>query len=38
VVTLEGYVRTEQQRRRADLDSWPIFAVDKVINRIEVRV
>lgn len=37
VVTLEGYVRTEEERRRADLDAWSLFAVDKVINRIEVR-
>lgn len=37
VVTLAGYVRTEEERRRADLDAWCLFAVDKVINRIEVR-
>ena len=37
VVTLEGYVRTEEERRRAELDAWSLFAVDKVIDRIEVR-
>jgi osmotically-inducible protein OsmY len=36
VVTLEGQVRTEAQRRRAELDAWALFAVDRVINRIEV--
>jgi len=37
VVTLEGYVRTEEERRRAESDAWCLFAVDRVINRIEVR-
>jgi osmotically-inducible protein OsmY len=37
VVTLEGYVRTEEERRQAELDAWYLFAVDKVENRIEVR-
>ena len=37
VVTLEGYVRTEEERRRAESDAWCLFAVDSVINRIEVR-
>jgi len=37
VVTLEGHTRTEQERRRAELDAWALFAVDKVINKIEVR-
>jgi osmotically-inducible protein OsmY len=37
VVTLEGYVRTEEERRRAESDAWCLFAVDKVVNRIEVR-
>lgn len=37
VVTLEGHVRTEAERRRAELDAWALFAVDKVINKIEVR-
>jgi len=36
VVTLEGQVHTEAQRRRAELDAWALFAVDKVVNRIEV--
>ncbi len=36
VVTLEGRVRTEAQRRRAEFDAWALFAVDRVINRIEV--
>jgi osmotically-inducible protein OsmY len=37
VVTLEGYVATEVQRRRAELDAWSLFAVDDVVNRIEVE-
>lgn len=37
VVTLEGLVRTEDERRRADFDAWALFAVDNVVNRIEVR-
>jgi osmotically-inducible protein OsmY len=37
VVTLEGYARTEAERQRAELDAWALFAVDNVINRIEVR-
>lgn len=37
VVTLDGYVRTEEERRQAELDAWCLFAVDKVVNRIEVR-
>lgn len=36
VVTLEGYVRTEEERKRAELDAWALFAVDDVINNIEV--
>jgi osmotically-inducible protein OsmY len=37
VVTLEGYVATEAQSRRAELDAWSLFAVDDVINRIDVQ-
>jgi osmotically-inducible protein OsmY len=37
VITLEGDVRNEEERRRAELDAWALFAVDKVINRLEVR-
>lgn len=36
VVTLEGLVGDEEERRMAELDAWYLFAVDKVINRIEV--
>lgn len=36
VVTLEGLVGTDEERKMAELDAWYIFAVDKVINRIEV--
>lgn len=36
-VTLEGCVRTEEERRQAELDAWCLFAVDEVINRIEAR-
>jgi osmotically-inducible protein OsmY len=37
VVTLAGCVRTAEERRRAELDAWCLFAVDRVVNRIEVR-
>ena len=36
VVTLEGQVRTEAERRRAEFDAWALFAVDRVINRLEI--
>lgn len=36
VVTLEGLAGNEEERRMAELDAWRLFAVDKVINRIEV--
>jgi len=34
VVTLDGCVGTEGERRQAERDAWALFAVDKVINRI----
>ena len=37
VVTLNGFVRTEEERRRAEDDAWCLFAVDNVLNRIDVR-
>lgn len=37
VVTLDGVVRGEAERRRAELDAWALFAVDRVVNRLEVR-
>lgn len=37
VVTLRGYVRTEEEKRQAELDAWYLFAVDRVLNKIEVR-
>jgi osmotically-inducible protein OsmY len=37
VVTLDGFVRTEAERRQAERDAWCLFAVDRVVNRIEVR-
>lgn len=37
VVTLDGFVRTEEERRRAEDDAWCVFAVDNVVSRIEVR-
>lgn len=36
VVTLEGAVPTEEQRRRAELDAWAISGVDRVVNRLQV--
>lgn len=37
VVTLDGFVRTEEERRRVEDNAWCLFAVDNVVNRIEVR-
>ncbi len=37
VVTLEGYVRSAEEKRQAERDAWCLFAVDRVINRIGVR-
>jgi osmotically-inducible protein OsmY len=36
VVTLEGLVNTQTVKARAEQDAWCLFAVDKVINRLEV--
>jgi osmotically-inducible protein OsmY len=36
VVTLDGSVPSEEQRRRAELDAWGISGVDKVINHLNV--
>jgi osmotically-inducible protein OsmY len=37
VVTLGGQVRSEHERRQAELDAFALFGVNDVINRIEVR-
>ena len=37
VVTLDGYVRTKEERRMAERDAWYIPGVRDVVNRIEVR-
>jgi osmotically-inducible protein OsmY len=37
VVTLDGYVRTAEERRMAERDAWYIPGVRDVVNRIEVR-
>jgi len=37
VITLEGVVASEDERRIAEQDAWYLYAVDKVINRLEVR-
>lgn len=37
VVTLDGVVGSENERARAEQDAWCLFAVDRVVNRIEVR-
>ena len=37
IVTLEGQVRTDVERRRAEFDAWALFAVDRVVNNLEVR-
>ena len=36
VVTLEGNVPNEQQKRRAELDAWSLFAIKGVVNRLQV--
>jgi len=36
VVTLEGHVRSADERRRAELDAWCVFAVDRVVNKLEL--
>ena len=35
--TLEGLVGSDGERARAEWDAWCLFAVDKVVNHIEVR-
>jgi osmotically-inducible protein OsmY len=36
VVTLEGSVPSERQKRRAELDAWSLFAIKGVVNRLQV--
>lgn len=36
VVTLEGSVPNENQKRRAELDAWSLFAIRGVVNRLQV--
>jgi osmotically-inducible protein OsmY len=36
VVFLDGSVPNEQQKRRAELDAWSLFAIRGVVNRLEV--
>jgi osmotically-inducible protein OsmY len=36
VVTLEGSVPNEHQKRRAELDAWSLFAIKGVVNRLRV--
>lgn len=37
VVTLQGVVRTAPEREMAEADAWYVFAVDRVVNDLEVR-
>lgn len=37
VVTLEGDVLSAPQKEMAEFDTWYVFGVDKVINRLEIR-
>lgn len=37
VVTLEGVVGSQGEKTRAEMDAWCLFAVDDVINRLEVK-
>lgn len=36
VVTLEGNVPTEEQKRRAEMDAWYLSGVDRVVNNLQV--
>jgi osmotically-inducible protein OsmY len=36
VVTLEGSVRSEEQKRRAETNAWYLSGVDRVINKLSV--
>ena len=36
VVTLDGFVRSEREKRLAELDAWYLFGVDKVVNNLNV--
>jgi osmotically-inducible protein OsmY len=36
VIVLEGSVPNEQQKRRAELDAWSLFAIKGVVNRLQV--
>lgn len=36
IVTLEGFVSSEEEREMAERDVWYVFGVDKVINRLNV--
>jgi osmotically-inducible protein OsmY len=36
VVTLQGSVPTEEQKRRAEMDAWYLSGVDRVINELQV--
>lgn len=37
VITLEGVVASADERRIAEQDAWYLYAVDKVVNRLQVR-
>jgi osmotically-inducible protein OsmY len=37
VVTLRGYLRDEHERHMVEADAWYVFAVDDVIDEIEIR-
>lgn len=36
VITLEGAVANEEEKKRAEFDAWCLFAVNRVVNRLEV--
>ena len=35
-ITLHGAVRGEEQKQLAESDAWALFAVDDVVNELEV--
>jgi osmotically-inducible protein OsmY len=37
IVTLEGLVKSEAQRRMAEADAWYVFRVDRVVNLLQTE-
>ena len=37
VVILQGLVKTQEERKEAELNAWHVSGVEDVVNRIEVQ-